>query len=287
MDERLGQPLGDVGGGAAARAAATTGSASAGRTGRPRPRRCGDRARRRSRRPAARRRPAGPAPAPTHRATSASSYWRSTLKARTTAGRAPAVQRDLEAADPEGRARPAPAGRAARTRAGSISTPTTRTSGRTRRSRSCSSTAVTGDAPYPRSTTTGVPVRRRRSRQACGPGQPAVDPAQPVGVGRAAGDGADRPLRCHAGRVWGPRLPPAPPPGRPVGRACIGWLRDRRQRDISRSVVPRVVAGRRGGTGSEPLAAGLFDRDSRLVDVAPACSRSPRRRAGSSPSATA
>ena len=35
----------------------------------------------------------------------------------------------------------------AATRAGSISMPTTRTSGRTARSRSCSSTAVTGEAP--------------------------------------------------------------------------------------------------------------------------------------------
>ena len=73
----------------------------------------------------------------------------------------------LEAAVPE--AQPGRlSGCAASTRAGSISMPTTSTSGRTLRSRSKSSTAVTGEAPYPRSTTSGEPAARR-SRQAAGP----------------------------------------------------------------------------------------------------------------------
>jgi hypothetical protein len=50
---------------------------------------------------------------------------------------------------------------AAATRSGSISTPTTRTRGATRRSRPNNSTAVQGAAPYPRSTATAEPARRK------------------------------------------------------------------------------------------------------------------------------
>ncbi|HEX3003001.1 MAG TPA: hypothetical protein VHO27_02230 [Angustibacter sp.] len=79
-------------------------------------------------------------------ATSLSSYCRNTLNARTTCGRrspGSGTSKPPSANDSPGRL----SARAAATRAGSISSPTTSTSGRTRRSRSWSSTAVTGVAP--------------------------------------------------------------------------------------------------------------------------------------------
>jgi len=96
--------------------------------------------------------------------TSASSYWRSTLNARTITGWPGTGISN----PPTGKLSPSRSSAlAARTRSGSISIPATRTSARTADNRSKSSTAVAGEAPYPRSMTNGSSARR--SRHACGP----------------------------------------------------------------------------------------------------------------------
>ena len=157
------------------------------RSRRAAPRTRAGRARRRCPRPARRRVRGRPASPPRPRSTSPSSYCRRTLNARTTAGRRPASSNPPRTNVSVGGSA---AGAAAATRAGSISTPVTRTSARTRRSRSRSSTAVTGVAPNPRSTTSGSAASPEKTGQVYG--DPVVDAAQPVGGRGAAGDHAPR-----------------------------------------------------------------------------------------------
>ena len=148
VDERLRQALGDVRGPLGVRASRSDTVRLIGpEWDRRSPTTRAARSRRTCHRRGCRREPVAPAPVPRLPGTSPSAYWRSTLKARTTGRSHPVVERHLEAAEPEGQAGALEGGAASRTRAGSISMPTTCTSARTRRSRSCSSTAVTGDAP--------------------------------------------------------------------------------------------------------------------------------------------
>jgi len=90
--------------------------------------------------------------------TSASSYWRSTLRARITSGlRSVGISNPPRRKLSPGRS----ASRARAHRSGSISMPTTSTSGRRSARRARSSTAVCGVAPYPRSTTRGRDAWRK------------------------------------------------------------------------------------------------------------------------------
>ena len=112
--------------------------------------------------------------------------------------------------------------------------------------------------------------RRAAQPPALRPGQPAVHPAQPVGVGGAPGDGADRPLRCHVRQgmrePW-PHLPAArwPGPGRLHRLSPV--VSGRRSRSVRfLAVVLAAVAVLGLGVAGRP---GLFDLRSSVVDVQP------------------
>ena len=141
-------------------------------------------------------------------ATSCSPYCRSTFAARTSAGRlAPSGP---SSNPPWAKRTPARAsGWAARTRSGSISRPTTSTSGRTRsepvgqldRRHGGGAVAEVDDQRV------GGRPQRRRSRS----GEPAVHAAQPVRVRGAARHGAHGARRRRHGPIIADRPPPTPP----------------------------------------------------------------------------
>ncbi len=128
--------------------------------------------------------------------TSASEYCRRTFIARITVGaRGAGTSKPPSAKDTRdaGENVVVPAStsascvRARATRPGSISRPSTSTSGRVRARRAYSSREVTALAPKPRSTTSGSSARRSDGM----PRDPPVDAAKPIRAGRATRDLAD------------------------------------------------------------------------------------------------
>ena len=165
-------------------------------------------------------------------AADASSYWRSTLNARTSTGCRPASSKPPTRKSTRGGSRSAAT---AATRAGSISRPTTSSRSTSGLSRSTSSSVVTADDAV-------AEVDDERAGGVAQPGelggeQPAVDAAQPVGVRRAAGGqpqragpagGQPRGLALRGRGQRGPALVVAPGPRSPVRRvvpASVGSCR--------------------------------------------------------------
>ncbi len=173
-----------------------------------------------------------------------SSYWRSTLAARISWADPPPSSGTSKPPRRKVSSGGAAYGSAAATRAGSISMPTTRTSGRTVRSRPDSSTAVHGAAPYPRSTAVGG----RSADRSAGPSVWAIQrsirrsrlvlvvPRVTVPTGRRAGPraGAVAESKEEAAMSLRVRARPRPDGGRPApgpgaldGRAATGPRRGR------------------------------------------------------------
>ena len=232
--------------------------------------------------------------------TAASSYCRSTFIARTTTGACPPSSKPPR---PNSGPAAAPAGRGAGDPAGSTSSPTTRTSGRTRRSRSYISTVVTGEAPKPRSTTSGSAAARSR---AAGAGQPTVDPAQPVRPGGPPRRHPDRPrpargqsrrapsqhgpsqypwntVRVLDGRTGTGKVCslPCTTTGSGIPAPCPGVASGRRRRtDSTRRWLVHLVGGR------SPRDPFRVDRR-RLPRASPCCRCTPRRSSSPAPATRA